>query len=94
MLGKTITSKGISMTSGRWDTRTLRCICHNQDVCPDHEAECYRQQEELYWNSLSEVEKQAILDYEEASSHNYLCHHAPTTECAGWLQDEEGEICF
>lgn len=44
----------------RWHPNTLRCYCHDQDVCPAYEAECSEQQEEEWLKSLTDEERESL----------------------------------
>lgn len=43
-----------------WHSKTMRCLCHDLDCCPDYEAWCSEQEAEEWWNSLTEEEKASL----------------------------------
>lgn len=78
-----------------WNPRTLQCFCHDQDVCPEYEAECYEHDMAEWWDSLTDEERES---YKMRLCNN--CSHAftPTdddgeqevcADCVDWLDVEE-----
>lgn len=49
-----------------WDPRTLRCVCHGQDLCPDFEAYCDAQQAQWEWDNMSQADKDKIHEWNAA----------------------------
>lgn len=43
-----------------WNSKTLRCTCHDQDLCPVFEAECDAQQAQWEWDNMSQSDKDKV----------------------------------
>ena len=73
-----------------WHSSTLRCLCHDLDVCPQFEDEYSKQQSDEWWNSLTEEEKASMR-----LSICTQCYHAFENnadkdlcrDCDNWLTD-------
>lgn len=64
-----------------WHPATLRCYCHDMDCCPAYESWCEEQQEQEWWASLTEEERQTLK--------MSICH-----ECYQGFDDNPGkQIC-
>lgn len=78
-----------------WNTRTMQCLCHNLDICSAYENWCSEQEDELYWNSLTQEEKDSFkmrlcnncsraFEPLDADGEQEVCH-----DCKDWLDDYE-----
>lgn len=80
-----------------WNTKTLRCNCHDLDVCPTYEAECSEYEHEQWWASLTDEER---ASYELKLCINCSHAFAPVdddreqevcSDCVDWLDVYESE---
>ena len=75
-----------------WSPYTLRCNCHDLDVCPEYEYLCSEIETKEWWDSLTDEEKESM----RVSICN-RCYHGFTDNpgkqvckaCEDWVSVEE-----